>query len=181
MTSGYAVIVADAFARSSAVRAPYYVPKPVLDHRREVIRWIADAGGVAVLAHPGLSGVDDLIPLWWMSGLVGIEAYHAAHDADATARYRRWLAAPLGLIVTGGSDFHGLQRHGDRLGSVDDARPRHRLISLRRARQRVGRPMKTYFVRTFGCQMNKHDSERIAGLLEAHGACTSREPRRPPT
>ena len=30
-------------------------------------------------------------------------------------------------------------------------------------------PPRTYFVRTFGCQMNEHDSERIAGLLEADG------------
>ena len=30
-------------------------------------------------------------------------------------------------------------------------------------------PARTYFVRTFGCQMNEHDSERIAGLLEADG------------
>jgi tRNA-2-methylthio-N6-dimethylallyladenosine synthase len=28
---------------------------------------------------------------------------------------------------------------------------------------------KTYIVRTYGCQMNEHDSERIAGLLEADG------------
>ena len=35
-----------------------------------------------------------------------------------------------------------------------------------RARTREGQ---TYFMRTFGCQMNEHDSERIAGLLEAGG------------
>ncbi|MDQ4096946.1 MAG: tRNA (N6-isopentenyl adenosine(37)-C2)-methylthiotransferase MiaB [Actinomycetota bacterium] len=28
---------------------------------------------------------------------------------------------------------------------------------------------RTYLIRTFGCQMNEHDSERIAGLLEADG------------
>jgi tRNA-2-methylthio-N6-dimethylallyladenosine synthase len=33
----------------------------------------------------------------------------------------------------------------------------------------AARPPRTYFVRTFGCQMNEHDSERIAGLLEADG------------
>ena len=32
---------------------------------------------------------------------------------------------------------------------------------------------RTYFVRTFGCQMNEHDSERIAGLLEADGSCAA--------
>jgi tRNA-2-methylthio-N6-dimethylallyladenosine synthase len=36
--------------------------------------------------------------------------------------------------------------------------------------------MRTFDVRTFGCQMNKHDSERIAGLLEAHGYAPARDP-----
>jgi len=36
-------------------------------------------------------------------------------------------------------------------------------------RRRETRSGKTYFIRTFGCQMNEHDSERIAGLFESDG------------
>ncbi len=42
-------------------------------------------------------------------------------------------------------------------------------LPTRRERRRPTRAGKTYFIRTFGCQMNEHDSERIAGLLEADG------------
>ncbi len=42
-------------------------------------------------------------------------------------------------------------------------------LPTRRERRRPTRKGKTYFIRTFGCQMNEHDSERIAGLLEADG------------
>ncbi len=33
-----------------------------------------------------------------------------------------------------------------------------------------------YFMRTFGCQMNEHDSERIAGLMEADGMQPATDP-----
>src|SRR5438105_379601 len=47
-----------------------------------------------------------------------------------------------------------------------------------RAPHRVGRGerQRTYTVRTFGCQMNEHDSERIAGLLEAEGMVAVDDP-----
>ena len=43
------------------------------------------------------------------------------------------------------------------------------MVVVNRARNNLGDVARTYFVRTFGCQMNEHDSERIAGLLEADG------------
>lgn len=117
VSSGQATDVGDAFRRLLGRSAPHYVPKP-LRSPAEVIAWIRDAGGVAVLAHPGLSGVDDLLPELASTGIVGIEAYHSAHDAGTVQRYVL-LARQLGLIVTGGSDFHGLDREGDRLGSAN--------------------------------------------------------------
>ncbi|MBT8200730.1 MAG: tRNA (N6-isopentenyl adenosine(37)-C2)-methylthiotransferase MiaB, partial [Acidimicrobiia bacterium] len=42
-------------------------------------------------------------------------------------------------------------------------------LPTRRERRLPTRSGKSYFIRTFGCQMNEHDSERIAGLLEADG------------
>ncbi len=116
VVTGQVPSVREAFVRLLGSAAPYYVPKPV-ESPGDVIGWIRKAGGVPVLAHPGLSRVDDLIPSLVEVGLLGIEAYHPAHDAAATQHYAA-LAADLGMIATGGSDFHGLDREGDSLGSV---------------------------------------------------------------
>jgi predicted metal-dependent phosphoesterase TrpH len=133
VTSGQVPSVADAFKSLLGRTAPYYVPKPV-QPPETLIAWIAEAGGVAVLAHPGLSEVDDLIPSLVEAGLVGLEVYHPAHDARATVRYAA-LAESLGLIVTGGSDFHGLARTGDELGCMDV--PPGVVDDLARARDRM--------------------------------------------
>lgn len=117
VSSGQAASVDDAFRRLLGRSAPHYVPKPLCSPG-EVIGWIRNAGGIAVLAHPGLSRVDDLVPGLVEVGLLGIEAYHSAHDAETVQRYVL-LAQQLGLVVTGGSDFHGLDREGDRLGSAN--------------------------------------------------------------
>lgn len=137
VASGHAESVEDAFRRLLGRLAPHYVPKP-LAAPSEVIGWIRDAGGVPVLAHPGLSRVDDLVPGLADAGLAGIEAHHSAHDAGTVRRYVD-LASSLGLIVTGGSDFHGLHREGDRLGSAhvpDDVVER---LAEARDRIRAGR------------------------------------------
>jgi len=115
--SGQVPSVSDAFRTLLGKTAPYYVPKPV-HAPEEMLEWVAEAGGIGVLAHPGLSRVDDLIPSLVGAGLAGLEVYHPAHDAAHAARYAE-LAASFGLIATGGSDFHGLDREGDALGSAD--------------------------------------------------------------
>ena len=51
------------------------------------------------------------------SGLDALEVYHADHDEPSTARYRE-LASRLGLLVTGGSDYHREEDDGAALGSV---------------------------------------------------------------
>jgi len=61
VASGNAASVEDAFRRLLGRSAPHYVPKPLCSPA-EVIGWIRHAGGVPVIAHPGLSNVDDLIP-----------------------------------------------------------------------------------------------------------------------
>ncbi|MGB4581097.1 MAG: PHP domain-containing protein [Coriobacteriia bacterium] len=117
VSSGQATSVEDAFRRLLGRSAPHFVPKPLCSPA-EVIGWIRNAGGVAVLAHPGLRDVDDLVPGLVDAGLAGIEAYHSAHDAETVQHYVR-MAEQLGLIVTGGSDFHGLDRKGDHIGSAN--------------------------------------------------------------
>jgi len=79
----------------------------------EAIRMIRDCAGIAVLAHPGLNSqsiplekmIDDLID----DGIVGLEAHHPAHNRELASYYER-LAVKKGLIVTGGSDYHGPDR-----------------------------------------------------------------------
>ena len=54
------------------------------------------------------AGRDDLIPDLVRAGLMGIEAYYPEHSATQTAAYRE-MCRSLGLVATGGSDYHGSQ------------------------------------------------------------------------
>ena len=72
----------------------------------EVSALIARAGGVAALAHPGLLQQDDLIEPLVAAGLPAIEVYHSEHD-DAAREHYGAVARRLGLVATGGSDYHG--------------------------------------------------------------------------
>jgi predicted metal-dependent phosphoesterase TrpH len=100
----------EAFDRWLQRGRPAFVPRrgpgPV-----EVFEQIHEAGGVASLAHPGLSRRDEWIPDLAGSGLDAVEAYHTDHDAAATRRYVN-LAARLGLAISGGSDYHADDSHG---------------------------------------------------------------------
>ena len=90
----------------------------------EAIRLIGVAGGLAILAHPvrlrrkssGFDADEALIAECAANGLMGIEAYHSDHSPDDVLRYRT-LAAQLGLVVSGGSDFHGAAKPDVTLGS----------------------------------------------------------------
>jgi predicted metal-dependent phosphoesterase TrpH len=84
----------------------------------EAARVIHNAGGLAVLAHPGLYGRDDLLPALADEGLDGIEVWHIKHDAAAVARYAGF-AESRGLIQTGGSDCHGDGRGEAVMGRVE--------------------------------------------------------------
>src|SRR5437867_1597630 len=83
----------------------------------EAIGHIRRAGGVAVLAHPGLNRVDARIAEMAEQGMAGLEIWHSRHSPAQTERYRA-MAERLGLIVTGGSDCHGSVRGKALLGTV---------------------------------------------------------------
>lgn len=115
-----------------------YVEKHALDPV-EALRLIKRAGGVAVVAHPGLHreglGVpDELIERMATEGLDGIECAHPDHPPGAEPRYRE-MALRLGLVVTGSSDCHGTRYDPVRLGSVT-TEPQE----FARLKQRAGRP-----------------------------------------
>ena len=85
---------------------PAFVPRVGAARRPRSFARIHDAGGIASLAHPGLLARDDWIPPFVEAGLDAIEAYHTDHDEAATVHYLG-PGRPLGLAVTGGSDYHG--------------------------------------------------------------------------
>jgi predicted metal-dependent phosphoesterase TrpH len=113
---GYVRSVREAFDRYLHAGGPASVPRRRLAPA-DAVAVIRRAGGVPVLAHPGLADRDDLIPDLVGAGLMGIECWYSEHSAMQTAHYldmcRRW-----DLVPTGGSDFHGAQSgHASTLGS----------------------------------------------------------------
>jgi predicted metal-dependent phosphoesterase TrpH len=102
---GYVASIKEAFDRYLGSHGAAYVNLPRITPQ-QAITWIREAGGCAVLAHPGLYGNDDLVSHLIASGLDGIEAYHSDHTLEQEKRYVD-LAVRHRIIVTGGSDFHG--------------------------------------------------------------------------
>ena len=78
----------------------------------EAIQHIKHAGGLAVIAHPGLVANDWNFPTWTQAGLDGIEVFYPAHTY-ALKQDLLALARKYGLFCTGGSDYHG--PHGGRI------------------------------------------------------------------
>ncbi len=121
--------VAQAMLKSGAVRSfkeafgkyigflkPCYVSN-VRFSPQEAIDMILRVGGVPVLAHPDVMGKDEYIPELREYGLKGIEVYHTDHKSKAVRRYEE-LAKQHGLLMTGGSDCHGLGKGRVLLGEV---------------------------------------------------------------
>lgn len=105
----------EAFTRFLGRHAPAFVAKPALDPR-EAFDLVRSAGGVPSLAHPGTFQRDDLIPQLADAGLAALEVRHTEHSAAQCGHYER-MATQLGLLPTGGSDFHGTPGHRSRIGS----------------------------------------------------------------
>lgn len=106
-----------AFKRYLAPGAPAYV-SPNGPTVAEAIAAVRDAGGRAVLAHPGAVGKVMDLPAWKDLGLEGIEAFYPAHTGAAT-RELVSLAARHGLFVTAGTDFHGPGTERDEMGGFE--------------------------------------------------------------
>lgn len=112
---GYFSTMSEVFNSLLARNAPAYVPHYKLAPE-EAIRLIEIAGGIPVLAHPGLIGNNALIIELIRSGLRGLEIYHPKHTELQIKEYLA-LANEYRLKVTGGSDFHGIPgRFPEQLG-----------------------------------------------------------------
>ncbi len=113
--SDYFKTVTEAFKHVLAKNGPAYVPHYKLTPE-QVIKLIEQAGGIAILAHPGLIGDDSLVIDLIRSGIQGLEVYYPEHDQAMTAKYLA-IANKYNLKITGGSDFHAIPgRYPDRLG-----------------------------------------------------------------
>lgn len=121
--AGHAASVSDAFERFLSPGRPAYVPRE--DVRvADAVRLIAQAGGVAVLAHPmelklGEAALASLVGEWKAQGLAGLEVYHPSAQNNHAAFLER-LARWEGLLVTGGSDYHGESMRRSCLGEGMD-------------------------------------------------------------
>jgi predicted metal-dependent phosphoesterase TrpH len=135
VAGGHVPTTADAFDRFLSRGRPAFVPRagaPPAD----VIALIHDTGGIASIAHPAQMGRDEWIPEFAAAGVDAIEAYHTDHDAAATARYLA-AATEHGLLVTGGSDYHGDEQHGAvAIGSVSLPRDAFDRLVIRNREQR---------------------------------------------
>jgi len=97
--------IMEAYAKYIHDDSPVYVPRKTVSPQ-DAVEIIYDAGGVPVIAHPhDLEIAETLIKELMTHGLRGIEAYHRKHS-PACVEYFSSMAENLGLIVTGGSDFH---------------------------------------------------------------------------
>ena len=106
----------EAFERFLKKNRPAWVPKFKMS-AGEAIDLIHQAQGVAVLAHPGLNRTDEVIPGLVEAGMDGIECFHTKHST-ATSEHYLELADRFHLLVTGGSDCHGLSKGRPLIGTV---------------------------------------------------------------
>lgn len=117
---GFVRTLDEAFDAYLGFNKPAYVDKYKLDCQN-AIEMIASAGGVPVLAHPGLlrnlddSGLEFLVAILKETGLQGIEVYYPEHSPERVEFYLH-LARSHGLAVTGGTDFHGAIKPDTQLG-----------------------------------------------------------------
>jgi len=111
---GYAQNIQDAFDRYLGKGRPAYVEKFRFSPE-EAMHFIRKAGGITVLAHPFTlkqpqpADFDALIGELKREGLDGIEVYYPEHS-DGQRKLYRDVAQKYGLVISGGSDFHGLTK-----------------------------------------------------------------------
>lgn len=136
---GFCATLDEAFERFLKNHRPAWVPKFRMP-AAEAIALVHAAGGLAVLAHPALNRADDLIPELAAAGLDGLECFHTKHSSAVAAYYVR-VAEQHHLLVTGGSDCHGVSKGKPLIGTV--RLPFERVTALRAgvaARRRLAVP-----------------------------------------
>lgn|GEM_PF-4844 len=95
----------EAFRRYIGNGGPAWVAKAPFTPQ-EAIALVHAAGGLAFVAHPGVTGQDGIVPELVRAGLDGLEIRHSMHAHMVSEHYLRWIQR-RDLLPTGGSDFHG--------------------------------------------------------------------------
>lgn len=111
INKGYITNIKDAFRGYIGKGGPAYVDRYKLECA-EAVEMIRKLGGVSILAHPGLIKSKEYIGKLLDLGIDGIEAYHSKHDED-TIRYALTIAQSRKLLITGGSDCHGIMLNNE--------------------------------------------------------------------
>ncbi len=117
VSTGHAADTREAFDRFIGRDRPFYIAKEA-QSASEAILLIHAAGGVAVVAHPGIGDVGRHLDEMRAAGIDGVEAHHADHDPSQRETFAQY-AADHGLLVTGGTDFHGPSAPNPALGDID--------------------------------------------------------------
>ena len=118
---GKVACVKEAFTKYIGNKSPAYVKKFKLSPK-EAVDMIKDAGGVSVLAHPKTINTEtmplrDILKILVNEGIQGIEVYHSDNNDRESSEFKK-LAEEYGLLITGGSDCHGLGKKDVLLGKV---------------------------------------------------------------
>jgi predicted metal-dependent phosphoesterase TrpH len=121
VAKGYAESIDDAFDTYLGKGQPAYVDKYRMESFK-AMEIILEAGGIPVLAHPfliqlkGGHNLEQLIEALKSMGLRGLEVYYPEHPPEHTVYYAE-LANRHGLLMTGGTDFHGSLKPEIKMGS----------------------------------------------------------------
>ena len=106
----------EAFERFLKKNRPAWVPKEKIS-AANAVKLIHNSGGLAVVAHPGLARTEEALPALIEAGIDGIECFHTKHS-PAASEYYVGLAEQHDLLVTGGSDCHGMNKGKPLIGSI---------------------------------------------------------------
>ena len=117
---GYVQEMKEAFSRYIGDDCPYFVPREKVSPA-QAVRLIRSTGGIPILAHPLLYHLTEeelltLIEELKSAGLLGIEALYSTHTPEEESFVLR-LARRQGLLISGGSDFHGSNKPSISLGT----------------------------------------------------------------
>jgi len=156
----------DAFRFYIGHDGPAYLPNQT-PPPEDVARVLREAGGVPVLAHPAAYNSPSVLERFVAAGVRGLEVFHPRQNPKETA-WLRASARRLGLLQTGGSDYHG--------GGRSDAPPGTCTVSADLLRRlRAARPRRRSGIR----ETMQPDSPGTSGPRAFAGSTTVRRPASP--
>lgn len=113
---GYCKDVSEVFEKYLGEGCVGYVPKPKLTPQ-QAFAVIKEYGGIPVIAHPMINNVNESLPELIKDGAMGIEVYHTEHTYKQS-QYLWNFATKNNILITGGSDCHGLIKEDILMGKI---------------------------------------------------------------